>query len=262
MNAKLKQFLQRWGVFAALVVVWELATRAAVSPFFPTPLTILRTMRDQWLSGPASRLFLSDEVFGDVLPSVGRMLGGWALACVIGVAVGVALGRSRVAMDYVGPLLAFARAIPPPMLVPVFLVLLSIGTPMQLATIIFGTLWPVVLNAVDGARAVDSVKVETARVFRLPRHQWLLGVVVPSALPKIFAGVRVSLSLALILMVISELVGATNGIGYQLIYAQRQFDLPTMWAGIVLLGVLGYLFNTLLLAGERRALSWQPAGRG
>ncbi|SHE78939.1 ABC transporter permease [Streptoalloteichus hindustanus] len=262
MNARLKQFLQRWGVFAALVVAWELATRAAASPFFPTPKTILGTIRDRWLSGPASQLLLSDEVFDDVLPSILRTLGGWALASVVGVALGVALGRSRVAMDYVGPLLAFARAIPPPTLVPVFLVLFKIGTPMQLATIIFGTLWPVVLNSVDGARAVDSVKVETARAFRLPRHQWLLGVVLPSALPKIFAGLRVSLSLALILMVISELVGATNGIGYQLLYAQRQFELPAMWAGIVLLGVLGYLFNTLLLAGERRALAWQPAGRG
>jgi ABC-type nitrate/sulfonate/bicarbonate transport system permease component len=92
----------------------------------------------------------------------------------------------------------------------------------------------------------------------------VFGVVLPAALPKIFAGLRVSLSLSLVLMVVSELVGSTNGIGYRLMYDQRQFDLPDMWAGIVLLGVLGYVLNTVLLAVERRALNWQqtsPAER-
>ncbi|GGM43600.1 nitrate ABC transporter permease [Longimycelium tulufanense] len=260
MTARTTRFLQQWLVFAGLVAVWELATRAARAPFFPPPSQIARAMYQQWLSGPASRLFLTDDVFDHVFPSIGRMLGGWAGATVVGVALGVLLGRSAVAMDFVGPLLAFGRAIPPPTLVPVFLVLFSLGTPMQLATIVFGTVWPIVLNTVDGVRAVDKVKVDTARAFRIQGPQWLFGVVLPSALPKIFAGLRVSLSLALILMVISELVGTTNGIGYQMIYAQRQFELPAMWSGIVLLGVLGYVFNTLLLAVERRALAWQPVG--
>lgn len=87
----------------------------------------------------------------------------------------------------------------------------------------------------------------------------MFGVVLPAAMPKIFAGLRVSLSLALVLMVVSELVGSTNGIGYQLVNSQQQFDLPGMWTGIVLLGVLGYALNTVLLAVERKVLNWQPS---
>jgi ABC-type nitrate/sulfonate/bicarbonate transport system permease component len=251
---------QRIAVPVVAVLAWEVAARAATSPFFPPPSEIAVAFWRTWLGGPATQLFLSDVAVQNVLPSLGRMLGGWAVAVLVGVAVGCALGRSATAMDYAGPLLAFARAIPPPALVPVFLVLFELGTPMQLATIIFGVVWPVLLNSADGARSVHPVQEQTARVFRIPRHQWVLGVVLPAALPKIFAGMRVSLSLALILMVISELVGATNGIGLQLALAQRRFDFDTMWAAVVLLGVLGHLFNSVLLAVERRVLAWQPGG--
>jgi ABC-type nitrate/sulfonate/bicarbonate transport system permease component len=242
------------------VVLWEIAARAGDSPFFAPPTDIAVAFHEMWLGGPASQLFLSDVGVQNILPSLARMLGGWALAVLVGVVVGVALGRSETAMDYAGPLLAFARAIPPPALVPVFLVLFELGTPMQLATIIFGVVWPVLLNSADGARSVHPVQVQTARAFRIPRRQWVFGVVLPAALPKIFAGMRVSLSLALILMVISELVGATNGIGLQLALAQRSFDFDAMWAAVVLLGLLGHLFNSLLLAVERRVLAWQPGG--
>ncbi|APU17697.1 MULTISPECIES: ABC transporter permease [Actinoalloteichus] len=255
----LKGFAQRWVVFVGLILVWEVAARLGESVFFPPPTEIGATAVGLWFSGPAGQLFLSDTVLGDIVPSVVRMLSAWLVAGVIGVSLGLVLGRSRTAMDYVGPLFSFARAIPSPALVPVFLALFSIGTPMQMATIIFGVVWPVLLNAVDGAQAVDKTKVETAKSFRIPYWQWMGMVVLPSAGPKIFAGLRVALSLSLVLMVISELVGAINGIGYQLIAAQRLFRFDETWAWIVLLGVLGYVFNTVLLAVERRVLGWQQA---
>ncbi|MGH3860041.1 ABC transporter permease [Actinokineospora sp.] len=241
-------FAQRWVVFAIAVAVWELATRAAADTFFPPPSRIARTAAEVWFS-PA---------FGEhIVPGVGRMLTGWALAGVIGIALGLLLGRSRTAMAYLGPLFNFMRSIPPPLLVPFFIATVGV-TSMQLPTIIFGAIWPVLLNTVDGARGVDATKVETARAFRLSKPQWILGVVLPTAAPKIFAGLRLSLSISLILMVIGELIGSANGIGNQLVRTQRDYDLPEMWSWIVLLGVLGYLFNTLLLIFERRALAWQP----
>jgi ABC-type nitrate/sulfonate/bicarbonate transport system permease component len=252
------RFVQRWAVFVGLVVVWELLTWYADDPFFPRPSEIAVAARELWFSGDAGDLFLTDTVFEHVLPSIGRLLGGWAIAAVIGVSLGVALGRSEKAAEYAGPLLTFMRSIPPPLLVPVFLLVFNVGTQMQVATIIFGVLWPIMLNSVDGARSVDATKFDTSAVFRIPKVQWVLGVVLPSAAPKIFAGLRVSLSLSLVLMVVSELVGTDNGIGSQLLVAQRQFDYPDMWAGIVLLGVLGYALNTVLLGFERKALAWQP----
>ncbi|MEO6085605.1 MAG: ABC transporter permease [Umezawaea sp.] len=252
------KFFQRWIVFAGLVVVWQVAAVLADDPFFPPPTEIAEAAWKLWLSGPLNQFFLTDIVFEHLIPSVARLIGGWAIAAVIGISLGVALGRSRTALEFAGPLLTFMRSIPPPALVPVFLLLFNIGTSMQLATIVFGVLWPILLNTIDGARSVDTLKYETSAVFRVPKWQWVLGVVLPSAAPKIFAGLRVSLSLSLVLMVVSELVGTDNGIGSQLLVAQREFDFPNMWAGIVLLGVIGYVLNTVLLAVERRVLGWQP----
>lgn len=253
----LRNFLGKWGLLLIAVVLWELATRAASNVYFLPPTQIVAHGWEIWLTGPASRLWLTDAVFRDVLPSLGRLFGGWLISGVIGVVVGIALGRSRKATEYVGPLLDFCRSLPTPALVPLFLVLFSLGTPMQLATIIFGTVFTVVLNTADGAASVDAVKQHTAAAFRIRRWDWWTRIVLPAAAPKIFAGLRVSLSQALILMVVSEMVGASTGLGFQLIYAQQQFEFPDLWAGIVLLALLGYLLNTGLLAVQRRALSWQ-----
>ncbi|RZQ65337.1 ABC transporter permease [Amycolatopsis suaedae] len=255
----LRGFASRWLLFAVIVVLWEIATRLAQSVYFPPPTEIVATAAELWFTGPASQLFLTDTVYGDILPSLARVLGGWALAVIVGVALGTALGRSATGMDYVGALFAFFRSVPPPTLIPVFLVLFGATTTMQVVTIVFGALWPIVLNTVDGVRSVGSLQQETARSFRTPRHYWIGMVVLPAALPKIFAGLRLALSIALILMVVSELVGAINGVGYQLIFAQRQFEFPNMWAWIALLGVLGYGLNALLLRVEKRVLRWQPA---
>jgi ABC-type nitrate/sulfonate/bicarbonate transport system permease component len=255
---RLRGVAQRWVVFVGLLVVWELLTLVAESPFFPPPTDIVPAGVKLWFTGPASQLFLTDEVYGNIFPSLGRLLAGWLGAAAVGVAVGIALGRSRHGLEYFGPVLAFLRAIPPVLLLPFFMVLLGIESPEKIALIAFGTIWPVLLNSVDGARTVDQVKLDTARSFGVPRGQWVLMVVLPAALPKIFAGLRVSLSLALVLMIISELQASVNGMGVLLVNYQRQYDYANMWALVVLLGVLGYGLNGLLLRFERKALSWQP----
>ncbi|GAA3099110.1 ABC transporter permease [Streptosporangium carneum] len=249
-----------WLVPVALVL-WEIGTRAADTPYFPSPTTIAVKMREMWLNGPASRLWLSDLALENFPPSLARLFAGWALAGVAGIVLGVMLGRSVLLARFVDPLVHFGRAIPPPMLLPLLIPLMSIGTQMQLTTIVFGVIWPVLLNTVDGARYVDRQHMETARVFGLSWGQRLWRVILPSSTPKIFAGLRLSLSLALILMVISELVGSTNGIGFQLRAAERAFDPPALWGAIVVLGLLGYVLNLAFFAIERRVLSWHRAAK-
>jgi ABC-type nitrate/sulfonate/bicarbonate transport system permease component len=244
----------RLWVIPVVLVVWEFIARGLEDTDFPPPTTIVTRMYELWFSGPVSRIFLTDDAVGNLLPSLGRMFSGWA--AVLGVVLGVLLGRSRTATDYVDPLIEFGRAIPPPLLLPVFLVLFKAGLTMQLAAIVFGVIWPVLLNSIDGVRTVDRTYTETATVFNLSKAQYLRVVVLPAASPKIFAGLRLSLSLALILMVISELFGSTDGIGYQLLQAQRSFDGAGVWATIALLGVLGYLVNSLFVLAERRLLVW------
>ncbi|SEG54936.1 ABC-type nitrate/sulfonate/bicarbonate transport system, permease component [Nonomuraea solani] len=257
------KLLLRILVIPIVLAAWELIARAVGDTDFPPPTTIVARMYELWFSGPASRVFLTDDAIDNLLPSLGRMFGGWILAAVIGVVAGLLLGRSRTATDYVDPLIEFGRSIPPPLLLPVFLVLFPKALTMQLATIVFGVIWPVLLNSIDGARAVDRTYTETAVVFNLSRAQRLRVVVLPAASPKIFAGLRLSLSLALILMVITELIGGTDGIGYQLLQAQRSFDGAGVWAAIALLGVLGYVVNSLFVLAERRVLVWhRQSGRG
>jgi ABC-type nitrate/sulfonate/bicarbonate transport system permease component len=255
--------LERWTVFVLAVAAWQSATMAADDPFFPTPATIVAQMHELWFSGPLSRLFLTDTATGNIVPSLMRLGAGFAAGTLAGIALGIAVGRSRWAYDVLDPVLQFFRAIPPPTLVPVFIVLFSLGPQMQIASIVFSVLWPVLLNAADGARTVEALQMETARVFRLTAVERLRLVIVPSALPKIFAGLRLSLSLSLILMVFSELQpGAADGIGFQLQEASTRFDYETVWAAILLLGVLGYLLNTALLVVERRVLAWHRSARG
>ncbi|RJO70812.1 ABC transporter permease [Nocardia panacis] len=251
--------LWRWVVLVAGLGVWQVWALAARSPFFPPPDRIAARMYRMWFSGPVSHLFLTSGALGNIVPSLLRIGLGFGLAAVVGIAAGIAVGRSPVAAGYLEPILRFCRALPVVALVPVFLVLFRIGTQMEVAAIAFGSVWPVLINTAAGAAAVDPVQVQTARVFRLSRRERLTALVIPASLPKIFAGLRIGMSIALIMMVISELVGATDGIGYQLNDASTSFDLPSLWAAIALLGILGYLLNGLLLVLERRLLVWEAS---
>ncbi|MEV6300688.1 ABC transporter permease [Actinoplanes sp. NPDC051861] len=238
-----RRLLERWLILLAAVLVWQVAAGAADDPFFPPPSAFLGRM---------------DAFSGDIVPSLVRLAAGFVCGALVGVVLGVAIGRSAWAYDFLDPVLQFFRAVPPPTLVPVFLVLFSIGPRMQIASIVFSVLWPVLLNTADGARTVEPLQIETARVFRLTAAERLGYVILPATLPKLFAGLRLALSLALILMVFSELQpGAADGIGFRLQEATTRFDYETVWAAIVLLGLLGYLLNAALLAVERRVLGWK-----
>jgi ABC-type nitrate/sulfonate/bicarbonate transport system permease component len=258
-------FLLRWTVFAATVATWQLVASVAVPEdekvFFPPPSVIAPRMRQLWLSGPPGHGFLTPAATADIVPSVERVLAGWLLAVVLGVGLGLLLGRLPGVLDYVDPPIQFFRAVPPPILIPVFIVLFKLGPTMRLAVIVSGVIWPVLLNTIDGARTVEPLRLDVARVFALTPWQRLHGIILPAAGPKIFAGLRVSLSMSIVLMVISEMVGGTDGIGYRLYIAKDSFQLPDMWSIIVLLGVLGYTFNALLLGFERHVLAWQRGER-
>ena len=147
-------------------------------------------------------------------------------------------------------------------MIPVFIILLGTESTMRVTLIAFGSVWPILLNTIEGTRTVDPLQLDTAQAFRLPRYARLWRIVLPAAMPKIFAGMRVSLSLAVILMVVSELVASTNGIGYRIQNAQIMFLLTDMWCGIVLLALLGYTLNWLFLKFEDQALGWHRGARG
>ncbi|HEY1822456.1 MAG TPA: ABC transporter permease [Trebonia sp.] len=255
------RWASRWIVLIVGVAAWQLWASEAQSSFFPPPSKIVNRMYHLWFSGPVTHVFLTSDATGNILPSLGRVFASLAIATAIGFPLGIALGRSRTVTDYLSPLLQFARALPVVTMAPVFFALFKLGTQMEIATIVFGTIWPILLNTIDGAASVDPVQLETARAFKFSRWERLTRVIVPSTLPRAFAGFRLSLSLSLILMVFSELVGSTDGIGYEMNNASNSFDLPLLWSTIVLLGILGYLLNALLTGAERRMLAWHTTNR-
>ncbi|MEV0147399.1 MULTISPECIES: ABC transporter permease [unclassified Nonomuraea] len=250
--------VRRLWLVPVVLLGWELLARSQASPYLPAPTRIASWMHERWFSGP---YLLTEEAVDNFVPSLVRVVGSWSIAVVAGVALGVAIGRVAWLADYVDPLVEFGRAVPPPAMLPVFLVLFTMGTQVQVATIVFGVVWPILLNSIDGARNVDALQLETAAVFGVPARLRLFRIILPSASPKIFAGLRLSVSLALILMVISELKGSTDGIGYLLSVAGNNADMAGLWAGVVVLGVLGYVLNSLFLMAERRVLTWHRGAR-
>jgi ABC-type nitrate/sulfonate/bicarbonate transport system permease component len=236
-----------FAVVALLLVAWELIARAKANVYFPPVSTIAVTFYHEWFS---------PQFANQALPSLYRMLVGYVFACAIGVALGVLVGAYKPVFRLLDPFLQFLRAIPPSAIIPVGILLIGIGDQMKIVVICFGAVWPILVNAADGARNVPRERLDTARIFGVSGTDTLLSVTVPSAMPGIFAGLRTGLSIAFIMIVVSEMIGSTNGLGYYILQAQRTFAIPEMYGGIVLLAILGYLLNAGFLAIEHRVLAW------
>jgi ABC-type nitrate/sulfonate/bicarbonate transport system permease component len=140
--------------------------------------------------------------------------------------------------------------------VPVLMLFVGIGTQMKILVVASGCVWPLLLNTVDGVRGIDDVLRDTAAAYRIRRVRTLLALTLRGASPQIMTGARQALSIGLILMVISELFAADNGLGFTIVQFQRSFSVPEMWSGVILLGLIGVLLSLLLRGVERPVLAW------
>jgi ABC-type nitrate/sulfonate/bicarbonate transport system permease component len=237
---------------AALLVVWWFASAGSEDFYRPPLSTILRAFPDTWT--PA-------RLRGDVLPSILRLLAGYGLAVVVGVALGVPIGARPTLRALSEPVLEFLRAIPPPVLVPILVLLSGFGDDTKILVIVLGAVWPVLLNTVEGVRGADEVLDDTCRTYGVRGGLRLRAYVLRAAGPQIVVGARQALSISIIMMVIGELLGTTNGLGYTVIQFQRGFQIPEMWTGVFLLGLLGVALSLLFGLAERRILAWYHAAR-
>lgn len=254
--------LDRAGLVAVLIIGWQVATAATGNIFFPPPVEILGHLRDLWFSAPARHFVVTEAFTADVLPSVARTLGGWLLGGLIGVVLGMIGGRWATAQGYVDPPVNFIRSLPKPAVVPLFLIVLGANDTMRVTLIAFGCIWPVLLNTLQATRSVDPTLRNTGKAFGISLPRQFVLISLPAAAPKIAAGFRVSLSLALILMVLSEWSLTQHGLGMFLLTAQRNYQLLDMWAALVLLGGIGYLLNVGFRALDRRLLAWHAGSTG
>ena len=237
----------------AILAAWQAYTVHLDSSKFPRLSTILVEFRQMWLFSQ----------FGEnVVPSLERIGLGFAIAVIIGIALGIPIGLSRWARLWAMPHIEYWRAMPPPALLPISIILVhSIGNRQKIAFIAFFCIFPVLLNTIDGVRAIDPTMMETARSYKIPRREAIRRIVLPAASPQIAAGMRTSLSLAVIMMVLSEYFSSTSGVGYVLLISKNTFEFTPMWAAILLIGVLGYLLNVVFLLAERRLLAWHRGWR-
>lgn len=247
MTRFLRNALLLFGLPAVLFGAWWFASADSTSFYFPPLERILVEFGETWTA---------DRWRADVLPSIGRLAAGYTLSCLLGIGLGVLIGRLRWLRDLTEPLLEFLRAIPPPVLVPVIMLFAGIGDGMKIVVIVSGCVWPILLNTVQGVRGIDAVQTDTAAVYRFSRWDRFWRLLLPAASPQIVTGMRQSLSIGVILMVISEMFAATSGLGYAIVDFQTSYRIPAMWSGVLLLGLLGVALALLFHLFDRSALHW------
>lgn len=230
-----------------LIALWWIVSAGSTDPYFPPLSEILDKFVEVWLF---------DGIRTEILPSLQRLVVAFGIACFAGVGLGLLLGVMTRVDDAVRPIIEFLRATPGVAILPVMILLLGLDDSMKIAIIALVATWPILLNTVDGVRSVEPVLHQVAAGYRIRLADRIRFLILPAASPQIFAGARTALAISVVAMVIAEMVGTPGGIGYYILDAQRGFKITSMWAGIIALGILGYLLNKLFALLERRALAW------
>jgi ABC-type nitrate/sulfonate/bicarbonate transport system permease component len=235
--------------FLGLLIVWELIAQGGlINPLIVPPLSrILRVFSD---------LVWSGQIPLQVAASMKRAAAGYIMAALVFIPLGILMGLSQSIYRLFEVVVEMLRPVPPPVMIPVAMLFFGLEDEMKIFVIFFSCAWPILLNTLDGARNVDRVLLNTARTFGLSQWKIIWNVILPSASPQVVTGLKVSLPITLILVVISEMVGSTDGIGYFILDSQRRFRVAQMYAGMLTLAILGYTLNQLFDLLYKLVMPW------
>ena len=250
----LRRAFNRWAVVAGFLLLWEIVPRAHwVEPAFLPPFS--EVMRTGW------RLLANGQLAQHAAASLSRSLVGFALAIAYAIPLGLLIGWNRRLAVVVNPFLEMLRNTAALALLPVFILLLGIGEASKIAIVVYSCSFPILLNTVSGVRGADPLLIKCARTMGLSQFQLFYKVILPSAVPTIFVGIRLAGAYSLVVLVAAEMIGAKAGLGYLIIYSQYNFQIPEMYVGIITIMLLGVTINQALWAIERRLTRWNPATR-
>jgi sulfonate transport system permease protein len=237
-------------VLAGFIALWWAASTSGWvnRAFLPTPQATLESLV-QGLAG--------GELAAYTWATLSRMFSGWVLASALGIALGALIGSSRRASEWIGPTLEFIRPLPASAVMPLAIALFGLSGGMVLAVVAFGAMWPVLLATLHGLANVHKQLREVSRSLELSHLAFVLKIGLPNAMPDILAGMRLSMTVSLIVSVVGEMIASQPGLGQAILLAARSFQASELFAGIVLLGAMGFASNVLLAVAERSLLRWQ-----
>lgn len=238
--------LQAW-LPVTLVLLWFLASASSSSVFWPPLTEILGTLVDWARSG---------QLWRDAVASFGNYALAVLLSVVVGLALGVAIGMMPRVGKVLDPYLDFFRSLPNVVFVPIIILTLGIGREPKVFLIFIACVWPILLNCIAGVRAIQPGIFEATHAYRIPLRLTITKVVLAGALPQIAVGVRLAITIGIVMLVVSEMYGATEGVGYFILQSGQRFQLAAAWAGTLLIGVIGWAFTAVYALAEHRLLRW------
>jgi NitT/TauT family transport system permease protein len=249
-RARVIRGFERSIALIAFVLVWEALPRLGViSPAYLSPPSVV--------VGAIARLVGSGEVWNHLGASAFRSLCGLLLAVAAGTVCGCALGWFQRIERIADPLYQLLRQVSAFALFPVFMLFLGIGESSKIAIIVWAAFWPVLLNTIAGVKQVERIFIDCARSMGATQQFIFTKVIFPAALPQILTGIRLAGAYSITALVAAEMIGARSGLGFYTLNSQETFQIPDMYAGIVLLALFGLLVNFALSLLERRLLRWR-----
>ena len=244
--------LGRSALLLALLVLWEGAPRLGL-----VDVAFLPPLSDVLAAG--WELAVSGQLYDHLEASLLRAFGGFAVAVITFVPLGLAVGWYRGFAHALQQIIEVLRNTAPLALLPVFILLLGIGEVSKVAMVVYSCAWPLLLNTIAAVKQVDPLLIKSARTMGATPPQLFAKVILPAALPTIFVGVRLASAAAMLVLIASEMVGAKAGLGYLIIYGQYNFLIPQMYFGVLSITAIGLLANYAVEAIERRLTRWRPA---
>jgi NitT/TauT family transport system permease protein len=235
-----------------LLVLWDVAIRAfRIPPYLvPSPWSVVQQLVGQW-----------PKLWREALVTTWATLGGFGLSIAFGIPMALAIAYSRTIESYVYPLLVFSQSVPKVAIAPLFVVWFGFGIfPKVICAFLLG-FFPIVVSTVMGFKSVEPDMIDLARSMKASKLATFARIRFPQALPSIFAGLKVSVTLAVVGAVVGEFVGSNSGIGYLLQIANGNFDLPLMFAGLTVLSAIGVLLFVAVDLVERLVIPWHASHR-
>ncbi|AIQ12779.1 ABC transporter permease [Paenibacillus durus] len=246
----LKGAAEKSVIMLLIISAWEALPRLGlVDPFLLPPFSeAVKSLL---------RLFQSGEMFRHITISLGRSGLAFLAAVVFSIPVGTFMGWNKRIEQIIDPLLQVCRNTSTLALYPVFILFFGLGETSKIAIILWGTVWPILLNTIAGVKEADPLLIKSARSMGITRTGLFLRVVLPMALPSILTGLRLSAATSILMLVAAEMLGADRGLGFMIFYYQERYAIPEMFGGIIFISVLGVLINYLLVHLEGRLTRWK-----